>query len=56
LYFGFSSGVGGVLGAELATRLWLWRGGEAAFLGCAVVVAIAWIVYALRRKTVSAAA
>ena len=51
LYFGFSSGVGGVLGAELATRLWLWRGGEAAFLGSAVVVAIAWLVYALRRKT-----
>jgi PPP family 3-phenylpropionic acid transporter len=51
LYFGFSSGVGGVLGAALASVLWEWRGGEAAFLGSAVVVVVAWIVYALRRKT-----
>ena len=51
LYFGFSSGVGGVLGAALASVLWEWRGGEAAFLGSAVVVALAWGIYALRRKT-----
>ncbi len=50
LYFGFSSGVGGVLGAAIASVLWEWRGGEAAFLGGAIVVAIAWIVYAMRRK------
>jgi PPP family 3-phenylpropionic acid transporter len=48
LLYSLSSGVGGVLGALLASRLWEWHGGYAAFLGAAVVVAIAWLVFALR--------
>ncbi len=54
LYFGFSSGVGGVLGSALASYLWEWRSGESAFLGSAVVVAVAWVIYALRQKPLDA--
>ena len=50
LLYGFSSGFGGVLGAGLASILWEWRGGEAAFVGAAAVTASAWIVYASRRR------
>jgi PPP family 3-phenylpropionic acid transporter len=50
LLYSVSSGVGGVLGALLCSQLWDWRGGEAAFLGAAVVVALAWMVYALRPR------
>ena len=50
LLYSVSSGVGGVLGALLCSQLWDWRGGEAAFLGAAVVVALAWVVYALRPR------
>lgn len=49
LLYGFSSGVGGVIGAALATVMWRWHGGQAAFLAAAAVTAIAWLVYALRR-------
>ena len=48
LLYSVSSGVGGVLGALLASQLWEWRGGGAAFLGGAFVAALAWLVYALR--------
>jgi PPP family 3-phenylpropionic acid transporter len=48
LLYSLSSGVGGVIGALLASRLWGWHGGQGAFLGAALVVAIAWLVYALR--------
>jgi PPP family 3-phenylpropionic acid transporter len=51
LLYGFSSGVGGVLGTGLAAALWEWRGGEAAFLGAAGVTAVAWLVYASRRTS-----
>lgn len=44
LLYGFSSGVGGVLGAGLSALLWEWQGGRAAFLGGAAVTAIAWLV------------
>jgi MFS transporter, PPP family, 3-phenylpropionic acid transporter len=50
LLYGFSSGVGGVLGAGLAAWMWDIGGGRAAFLACALVVAVAWAVYALRDR------
>jgi PPP family 3-phenylpropionic acid transporter len=50
LLYSVSSGVGGVLGALLSSALWEWRGGAAAFLGAAAVVALAWVVYALRPR------
>lgn len=50
LLYGFSSGLGGVLGAVMASALWEWRGGEAAFMGAAAVTASAWLAYAARRK------
>ncbi len=48
LLYSISSGVGGVLGALLASLRWDWRGGAAAFIGAAAMVAVAWCVYALR--------
>jgi PPP family 3-phenylpropionic acid transporter len=53
LLYSFSSGVGGVLGALLASALWEWRGGGAAFLGAASVVAVAWAVYARRPRALT---
>lgn len=50
LLYGFSSGVGGVLGAGLASLMWDIGGGQAAFLASAIAVAIAWMIYALRRR------
>jgi PPP family 3-phenylpropionic acid transporter len=44
LYYAFSSGVGGVLGALLAAALWETGAGEAAFIGGAIATAIAWWV------------
>jgi PPP family 3-phenylpropionic acid transporter len=44
LYYAFSSGVGGVLGALLAAALWEAGAGQAAFIGGAVATAIAWWV------------
>ena len=41
LLYGFSSGLGGVIGALLAAGLWEWRGGAAAFLGGAALTASA---------------
>jgi hypothetical protein len=35
--------------------LWEWRGGAAAFLGAAVAVAAAWLVYALRARPAATA-
>ncbi len=51
LLYGFSSGVGGVLGAAMAAVLWHYGRGEWAFLGGAAVTAMAWVVHALRRRT-----
>jgi PPP family 3-phenylpropionic acid transporter len=48
LLYGFSSGVGGVVGAALAAWCWDLGGGRAAFLAAALVTAAAWGVYALR--------
>ena len=57
LLYGFSSGVGGVLGAGLAALMWeRVGGGPAAFAAGAVVTAVAWIVYALRKPAPAAAA
>jgi PPP family 3-phenylpropionic acid transporter len=56
LLYSISSGVGGVLGALLASQLWEWRGGGAAFIGGALVVALAWCVYALRPAPTAPAA
>jgi MFS transporter, PPP family, 3-phenylpropionic acid transporter len=56
LLYGFSSGVGGVLGAGLAAWMWDLGGGRAAFLAGAAVVALAWLVYALRGRPAAAAA
>jgi PPP family 3-phenylpropionic acid transporter len=56
LLYSVSSGVGGVLGALLCSALWEWRGGEAAFLGAAGVVALAWVVYALRPRLLTSPA
>ena len=41
LLYGFSSGLGGVIGALLAAGLWEWRGGTAAFIGGAVLTTLA---------------
>ena len=49
LLYGFSSGLGGVLGALLAAIMWDLNGGLAAFLTSAGVAALAWLVYAMRR-------
>jgi PPP family 3-phenylpropionic acid transporter len=44
LLYGFSSGIGGVLGAAMAATLWETGGGAAAFTGGAVATAIAgWV-------------
>jgi PPP family 3-phenylpropionic acid transporter len=51
LLYGFSSGVGGVLGAAMAAALWYFGRGEWAFLGGAVLTAVAWAVHAMRRPT-----
>ena len=49
LLYGFSSGVGGVLGAGMSAVMWEWGGGRTAFLAGASVVALAWVVYSMRR-------
>ncbi|MBW8368625.1 MAG: MFS transporter [Arenimonas sp.] len=52
LLYGFSSGVGGVLGAGMAALAWESAGGgRLAFLLGAAVTVVAWVVYALRRQT-----
>lgn len=51
LLYGFSSGLGGVLGALLAALMWDLDHGRAAFLASAGVCALAWLLYALRRQT-----
>ena len=56
LLYSVSSGVGGVLGSLLASRLWDARGGSVAFFAAAAVVGAAWLVYALRPATTAPAA
>jgi len=51
LLYGFSSGLGGVLGAGMAALLWELGGGAWAFLGGSVVVLVALGVHARRRPT-----
>lgn len=56
LLYGFSSGVGGVIGAGMAALAWESAGGgELAFLLGAGATALAWVVYALRRRTAATA-
>ena len=50
LLYGFSSGVGGVLGAGMAAVAWDVDGGRAAFLAGATVTSLALVVYSLRRR------
>ncbi len=54
LLYGFSSGLGGVIGALLAAGLWEWRGGVAAFLGGAVLTALALALHLRQAATVQA--
>lgn len=55
LLYGFSSGVGGVLGAGLAALMWEKAdGGQAAFLAGAAVTAGAWWLHARRRPPAAA--
>jgi PPP family 3-phenylpropionic acid transporter len=49
LLYGFSSGLGGVIGALLAAGLWEWRGGGAAFLGGAALTLAAFILHLAAR-------
>jgi MFS transporter, PPP family, 3-phenylpropionic acid transporter len=55
VFYGFSSGIGGVIGALLSGQVWKMSGGESAFLlastvaALAVVVAWIWIRPAMRR-------
>ena len=53
LLYGFSSGVGGVLGATIAAVLWRYGRGEWAFLGGAALTALAWVIYSMRKKPAS---
>ena len=53
LLYGFSSGVGGVLGAGMSALMWEWGGGRAAFLAGAGAAALAWVVYSLRKRAAS---
>lgn len=56
LLYGFSSGVGGVLGAGMAALAWESAGGgRLAFLLGAAVTAVAWVIYALRRPVLASA-
>ena len=45
LMFGFSSGVGGVIGAGMASLMWDLGKGQAAFLACAIVALFAGLLY-----------
>ena len=56
LLYGFSSGIGGVLGAGMAAALWEWRGGTAAFVAGALVAAIAWCFHRVSYRASHAAA
>lgn len=51
LLYGFSSGVGGVLGAGMAALLWEGGGGQWAFLGGAFVVMVALLIHGLRGRS-----
>ena len=45
LLYGFSSGLGGVIGALIAAGLWEWQGGMAAFLGGSALTAAALVLH-----------
>lgn len=49
LFYGFSSGVGGVIGAGMAAIAWENGGGQWAFSAAAIMTALAWLVYAKRK-------
>jgi PPP family 3-phenylpropionic acid transporter len=51
LLYGFSSGLGGVLGALVAAGLWEWHGGKAAFLGGALLTTLALALHLATRAT-----
>jgi len=51
VFYGFSSGIGGVLGAWLAGALWRIDGGRSAFLAAGAIAAFAAIACALELRT-----
>lgn len=56
LLYAFSSGLGGVLGALLASLMWDLDSGRGAFLASASVAALAWLIYAVRAAPAATAA
>lgn len=54
LLYGFSSGVGGVLGAGMAALAWETGGGRWAFVAGAASALAAWLVFAGRREVTAA--
>ncbi len=50
LLYGFSSGLGGVIGALLASLMWDLDGGRGAFLAGAAVAAMAWWLHSMRAQ------
>ena len=54
LLYGFSSGLGGVIGALVAAGLWEWQGGAAAFSGGAALTAGGLILHLHRRAAARA--
>jgi PPP family 3-phenylpropionic acid transporter len=56
LLYGFSSGIGGVLGALMAAWLWERGGGEWAFMAGAIVVALAAVIYSRAKPSAPAMA
>lgn len=50
LLYGFSSGIGGVVGAAVAAIAWEAGGGRLAFFAAAIMTALAWLVYVGKRR------
>ena len=50
LLYGFSGGVGGVIGAAMAALAWERSGGALAFTLGAAAAAVAYVIYAMRRR------
>lgn len=53
LLYAFSQGVGGVLGAGVASVMWEWQRGEAAFLAGAAITLAALLLHLLRSRSPS---
>ena len=55
LLYGFSSGVGGVLGAGISSLAWETGGGRLAFTASALATTTAWLIYSRRAATPTSA-